>query len=454
MQPLTDFLNFGNIFFNDKTYSPETIRASIDAVAENLTKRFISNSPFVYLFAPNHIKTVYALFGIIKSGRICVLVDPALKHFELEEMIKDSPPGALIRPDKETDIFDFYKEIEYKHYKLSPLRLQGLDDVAIMLYTAADDGYAKGAMLTHENILSNARALIDSNNVNSMSVSCSLIAQHHLFALQTGVIAPSIAGGNLLIENLLHLSSINKISNDIDCLKVTHIYSVPLIYYCFQKLHHGQRLFSSVKSLSSGGCKLPLNIFEKIRSNFGLTIHEGYGLSEASPMCAWHRPNDEIKIESVGRSLPCCQIKILNDDNFELPIGQSGEVCVNGPNVMKGYYAKEIPTKMTIINSWLHTGDLGKMDEKGFIYLSGIKKRILNVGGNKVYPAELERLMKKHNDILNVEVSGESDELLGHVVKAIVRLRNNSLEAQKKYKEWCFENITKYKVPKVFNFLP
>ena len=165
MQPLTDFLNFGNIFFNDKTYSPETIRASIDAVAENLTKRFISNSPFVYLFAPNHIKTVYGLFGIIKAGRVCVLVDPALKHFELEEMMKDSPPGALIRLDKQTDVFDFYKEIEVKHYQLSPSRIQGLDDVAMMLYTAADDGYAKGAMLTHENILANARAIVESNYV-------------------------------------------------------------------------------------------------------------------------------------------------------------------------------------------------------------------------------------------------------------------------------------------------
>jgi long-chain acyl-CoA synthetase len=369
-------------------------------------------------------------------------------------MIKDSPPGALIRPDKETDVFDFYKEIEYKHYKLSPSRIQGLDDVAIMLYTAADDGYAKGVMLTHENILSNAQALIESSNVNSKSVSCSLIAQHHLFGLQTGVIAPSIAAGNLLIENLLNLSSIKKIINVLDCLKVTHIYTVPFIFYCFQKAQNGQRCFSSVKSISSGGSKLPLSIFEKFHNNFGLTIHEGYGLSEASPMCAWHRPDDEIRNESVGRALPCCKIKIFNDENIELPVGQIGEVCINGPNVMKGYYAKEMASKMTIINGWLHTGDLGKIDEKGYIYLSGVKKRILNVGGNKVYPAELERLMKKHNDVLNVEVSGEPDELLGHIVKAIVRLRINSAEAQKKYKEWCVENITKYKVPKIFTFLP
>jgi len=235
MQPLTDFLHFGNIFFNDKTYSPETIRASIDAVAENLTKRFISNSPFVYLFAPNHIKTVYALFGIIKAGRICVLVDPALKHFELEEMMKDSPPGALIRPDRQTDVFDFYKEIEVKHYQLSPTRIKGLDDVAIMLYTAADDGFAKGAMLTHENLSVSAEAIIESISLTHGTVSCAPISYHHLFALQSGVIAPCFVEGDFIITETSSLEKTRNIARLFETRSITHFHAVPFVYYLLGK---------------------------------------------------------------------------------------------------------------------------------------------------------------------------------------------------------------------------
>jgi acyl-CoA synthetase (AMP-forming)/AMP-acid ligase II len=159
MPLLTDKLNFGNIYFRDKTYTPDIVSRSIDAVADCLNKRTISNSPFVYLFAPNHIKMVYALYGIIKSGRICVLVDPAIGKLELAEMMADTVPGALVRIDKSTDTFDFEKEFEFKDCTLEDKRLEGLEDVCLIVYTNASDGWAKGAMLTNENLLANAEAL-------------------------------------------------------------------------------------------------------------------------------------------------------------------------------------------------------------------------------------------------------------------------------------------------------
>jgi len=121
---------------------------------------------------------------------------------------------------------------------------------------------------------------------------------------------------------------------------------------------------------------------------------------------------------------------------------------------MKGYYfCNDVATQKVIVDGWFHTGDLGKIDTNGYIHLSGLKKRMLNAGGNKIYPAELERFMKRHNNVMNVEVFGEPDELMGDKVKAKVQLRNNSPEFQKIYREWCLENITKYKVPKSFEFL-
>jgi long-chain acyl-CoA synthetase len=453
MHRLTDFLQFGNIYFNDITYSPETIWENINAVAENLTKRSVSNSPFVYLYAHNHIKTVYGLFGIIKSGRICVLVDPAIGRFELEEMMKDAPPGALIKPDKETDTFSFYIEIEVMHYQLSPTRIQGLDDVAIMLYTMADDGFAKGAMLTHENVLVNARAIVESNNVKKGSVSCALMALHHLFALQTGVIGPSITQGDLLIDDLSELSTIKIVASHIEKTHTTHLYAVPVIYLLLKKTPLTKNIIGKGISLGSGGIKMPTSLWNIYKNEFNCEIREGYGITEASPVCTWHQPHDIIKFESVGRAFPCCEVKILNDQNQELPKGREGEICVKGPNVFKGYFCNEAATQNALKNGWLHTGDLGTMDEDGYVFLKSLKKRMLNLGGNKVYPAEVERLMKKHINVLSAELYGEPNEIIGDIVKAKVRLRNNSAETQEEFKAWCYKNFTRYKVPKHIDYL-
>jgi long-chain acyl-CoA synthetase len=453
MSLLTEHLHFGNIYFKDKTYSPDTIRANIDAVADNLSKRFISNSPFVYLFAPNHIKTVYALFGILKAGRTCVLVDPALKHFELDEMIKDAAPGAMIRIDKETDTFDFFKEIEVKHYQLSQTRLQGLEDVAIVLYTAADDGFAKGAMLTHENLLANARAGIECDSGYDNTLFCSLVPFHHLFALQTGLFMPALVSGDVLIIDSSQFPSIKKTADQLMKFKVTYLYSVPTVFHLLMRLPQVCDILSSAKFLTSGGCRLPDQVFQSYEKKMGRKIQEGYGLSEASPICTWHRLGDVVKPNSVGRAFPCCEIKIVDEYNNTTEAGQVGEIFVKGSNVMKGYFSNEAATKSAITDGWLRTGDLGKMDEEGYVFLTGLKKRMLNVGGNKVYPAELERLMRKSDNVRSVEVYGEPDELMGDTVKAKVQLRKNSTEDQKAFEIWCSENITRYKVPRQIEFL-
>ncbi len=453
MSLLTDHLNFGNIFFNDKTYSPDTILANIDAVAENLTKRFISNSPFVYLFAPNHIKTVFGLFGILKAGRICVLVDPALGHFEIEEMIKDAAPGAIIRIDKSTDIFDFFKEIEVKHYQLSQSRLQGLEDVAIMLYTAADDGFAKGVMLTHENLLASSKTIINSIDLNKKTVSCSPISFHHLFALQSGVISPSLAGGTVVIEEIVSPGKTRDALQVIADHAVTHLQAIPLVYYLLCKEPQIKEKLGSIRLLISGGYKLSPMIANRFKKNTGIDIWEGYGLTETSLAITWHKPSVKVNIASVGIPLPCCEIKILTEDNVEIPVGKIGEICARGPIIMKGYYQNEVTTKKIISNGWLHTGDLGKMDDQGFIYLAGLKKRMLNVAGNKVYPAELERLIHKNDNVWSIEVFGEPDELMGDKVKARVHLQKNTKDDQKLFEIWCSDNITRYKVPRSFEYV-
>jgi long-chain acyl-CoA synthetase len=453
MPLLTDFLDFGNIYFQDKTYTPDIIRRNIDAVADYLKKGTASNSPFVYLFAPNHIKMVYALFGIIKSGKICVLVDPALKHLEIEEMMRDTSPSTLIRIEKDTDTFDFSKEFEFTHYQLQEKRLEGLEDVCLIVYTNASDGWMKGAMLTNENLLADARAGVTCNPDYENTVSCSIIPFHHLYALQTGIIIPSIARGNILIEDIANFSSIKKMGKELERFKATYIYAAPLVYYFLSKLPNIKSIVGQARNLTSGGQSLAGNIYDSFKNSYNVEIQEGYGLTEASPICTWHWPGDKIKQGSVGRAFPCCKVAIFNSQDQTLPPGEAGEICIKGANVMKGYYNNPEATQLTVKNGWLYSGDIGKMDDEGYVYFIECKKRMFNVGGNKVYPAELERFLKINRNALRVTVQGESDEFLSNIIRVFVELRDKTEEAQKEYLGWCAENIAKYKLPRKIEFV-
>jgi long-chain acyl-CoA synthetase len=453
MPLLTDSLDFGTIYFRGKTYPPDVVRANIDAVADYLNKKTISNSPFVYLFAPNHIKMVFALFGIIKSGRIAVLVDPKLGKLELADMLRDTAPSVIIRIDKATDTFDFSKEFEFKHYKLGEKRLQGLEDVCLIVYTAAMDGYAKGAMLTNECMLANARAVIESNHVKKESVSCAIIALHHLFALQTGLLAPSLIQSDVLIVDTNDFKSLRNIAEQLKNHKVDLIYAVPLVFYFLKRVPGIKEALASVKSLVSGGFKLTPAIFDSFKKDFGKELHEGYGLTEAAPICTWHKPEDAIKIDSVGRAFPGCEITICDENGGKLKEEQIGEICIKGKNVFKGYYSNIPATEQVLKDGVLRTGDYGKIDSDGYVYLVGQKKGMLNINGNKVYPAELTRYMKMFPKVLNVELSSIPDPAHGQLTHAIVKLRENRPEDQVEFAGWCDENIGGDMEPNELEFL-
>jgi len=451
MNLLTDYIQPGRIFFRNKEYDPQTVMAGIDSVSRYLSENLISKSPFVYLFATNHVKTVFAYFGIIKARRICVIMDPKIGPLELEEKLLDTPPTACIRIDRATESFDFSKEIELRNppWKDGP---DDLSDVCTMIYTAAEDGYAKAVMLTHENMLSNARDIITVDSVSTHTISNALIHYNHLFALQVGVIAPFLASGNILIQEIFDLKNIQSLSKEMKDAGVTNFYSVPIVYFMLSKIKDINQNVKKINGFTSGGCKLSEEIYNRFKKNTGQDIHEGYGLTEASPICSWHRRNDKININSVGRAFPCCEIKLF-DKNMPIDaINSLGEICIKGKNVMKGYYNNLQYSKKILIDNWLHSGDLGYKDEKGYLYLTGLKKRMINYAGNKIYSEEVERICKKNEFVLQINVWGEKNVLYGYQAHADVILNKNTLQTQNTFLNWCYKNITVYKIPTKINF--
>jgi long-chain acyl-CoA synthetase len=453
MQLLTDFLQPGKVIFRKKEYGPEIITAGVDSVARYLKDNLVSDSPFVYLFATNHIKTVFSYFGIIKARRICVIMDPKIGKFELNEMLLDTPPAACIRIDKATETFDFGREIEIRNPPWKNDSGEDLSDVCTMIYTAADDGYAKAVMLTHENLLANARAIAEGMGLSEKTISCALMQFSHLFAIQVGMISPFLVRGGIFIEDNSDIKNISCFADQIDKVGITNFYSVPIIYFLLSKVNTISEQVKKVHTFVSGGYKLPENIFQRFFKKTNYEIHEGYGLSEASPVGTCHRPGDKIRILSVGRSVPCCKVKIMVNGGLENPIKQQGEICIRGTNVMKGYYRHPDATKSVLAGGWLHTGDLGYMDKDGFVYFTGQKKRMINYGGMKVYPAEVERLLKMNNNALEAEVFGKDDKLSGQSVNAKIRLENNTKTAQDDLIKWCRGNFSDYKIPSKVEFI-
>ncbi len=253
---LTDHLRLGPVTFRSQTYSPETLTKQIDQVATYLDEQCRGRSPIVYLQAINHVKTIAGYFGIIKSGRACLLVDPATRALEWAEMIRGTPPSAVIRFDESTDVLDTLREISLFDNMLDESALRELDGVCTLLYTAADDGYAKAAMLTHENMLANARAVVECFCLSHSTASCSLVPMSHLFALQTGLIAPVLCGAPVCLIDADRFTQVRSVIVELSMAKVERLCSVPPLLHLLAKAWVAGNIERLPAIIVTGGSKL------------------------------------------------------------------------------------------------------------------------------------------------------------------------------------------------------
>jgi long-subunit acyl-CoA synthetase (AMP-forming) len=430
-------LNFGNVYFEGQGYTAQWINGTIDSLCLKLEASIVSDSPFVYLYATNNLRTLTAFFAIIKTGKICVLLDPVLGKIERTEIYKKIPPSAEIFSHSDEIIFHKNTEIE--------IDFTMLDDVALMLLANGNNGYMKPVMLTQDNLYDNAKNIIDLNMVGPDSVSCAMLPFCHLFAFQTGLLAPSLNQGSIYISEMIGAGNFKKNIQAIINSKLTHFYSIPLVYYFLSKVD--EQSFTSIKSFVSGGYKLPASVFNAcLKKN--IAIHEGYGLTETSPICTWHTSNDRINIESVGKPFGDCGIRIKKNAEKD-PVG---EVLVSGGHVMKGYYEQGGGGEY-FEDGWFKTGDLGFIDDNNYLILRGMLKEMFNVTGKKVYKKEIERLLGFHENLEYATVTNNYNDVQGDTLIATVKLYQNSPEQVQNFKKWCNDSISSYKIPKQIQFI-
>ncbi|SKA00440.1 AMP-binding enzyme C-terminal domain-containing protein [Selenihalanaerobacter shriftii] len=323
--------------------------------------------------------------------------------------------------------------------------------MAACLYTSGTTGDPKGAMLTHHNLIFDTEATIKHLKVDEEGRYLCVLPMFHAFAETVCMLMPVFLGASIVIMKSFLPERVLK---TIQKKNVTFFAAVPTMYAALLNVRNKEEYdLSSLELCLSGGAAMPLKIMEDFEKTFNTIIIEGNGPTETSPV-AYVNPIDGIrKPGSVGLPIPEVEAKIVDENDEELPRGEIGEIAVKGANVMKGYFKKPKATEKALRNGWFHTGDLGKMDNDGYISIVDRKKDMINVGGMNVYPREIEEQLYKNPKVLEVAVVATKDELRGEIPKAFIVLREGEEATDREIKMFCMDYFANYKIPKLIEFV-
>ncbi|TRO24357.1 MULTISPECIES: long-chain-fatty-acid--CoA ligase FadD1 [Pseudomonas] len=328
------------------------------------------------------------------------------------------------------------------------------DDIAVLQYTGGTTGVAKGAMLTHRNLVANmlqVKELMGANLDEGCEVLIAPLPLYHIYAFTFHCMAMMLIGGhNILLTNPRDLPAVVK---DLAKYRFTGFVGLNTLFVALCNNEDFRRLdFSALKLTVSGGMALQLATAERWKEVTGCAICEGFGMTETSPV-ATVNPFSAIQLGTIGIPVPSTLCKIINDDGQELAIGEIGELCVKGPQVMKGYWQRQEATDEILdADGWLKTGDIGLIQEDGYLRIVDRKKDMILVSGFNVYPNELEDVLATLPGVLQCAAIGVPDEKSGEAIKVFVVVKPGESVTKEQVMEHMRANLTGYKVPKAVEF--
>lgn len=456
----------------------------------------------VAIMMPNLLQYPVALFGALRAGLTVVNVNPLYTARELEHQLKDSGATVIVilenfaatlekvlaRTAVKTvittrigDLLGFPKSlvvnlvvkyvkrmvpawhipgtIDFRvamGYAGKPLEERPLDhdDVAFLQYTGGTTGVAKGAVLTHGNIVANlqqASAWIKPKTEEGREVIITALPLYHIFSLTANCLTfMKIGGHNVLITNPRDLETFVK---ELGKVKFTAITGVNTLFNALLNTEGFDRLdFSSLKLTLGGGMAVQQAVAERWKNVTGCVLIEAYGLTETSPAACINPMTLTDYNHSIGLPVPSTDCMVCDDQGRELPIGQVGELCFKGPQVMREYWNRPEETRKVLSeDGWLRTGDMARMDERGYVYIVDRKKDMILVSGFNVYPNEVEDVVALHPGVREVAAVGVPDERSGEAVKIVVVKKDPALTAEDLIRH-CKQHLTGYKVPRQVEF--
>ena len=452
---------------------------------------------------PNLLQYPIVVFGAMRAGLIVVNTNPLYTAREMEHQFNDAGAKALIclanmahlaecilpktgiRHVIVTEVGDLLPPLKrmlvnavIKHVKkmVPPYNLPKAvklndalalgrgktpqeanphnDDIAVLQYTGGTTGVAKGAMLTHRNIVSNmlqCRALMAANLNEGSEIVIAPLPLYHIYAFTFHCMAMMLIGNhNVLITNPRDLPAMIK---DLSKYRFTGFVGLNTLFVALCNNPEFRKLdFSGLKVTLSGGMALQLATAERWKQVTGCAICEGYGLTETSPAASVN-PIRNIQIGTIGIPVPSTRFKVINDDGLELPLGEIGELCIKGPQVMKGYWQRPEETAEVLdADGWFKTGDIGLIQEDGYIRIVDRKKDMILVSGFNVYPNELEDVLATLPGVLQCAAIGVPDEKSGEAIKVFIVVKPGESLTKEQVMQHMHDNLTGYKRPKAVEF--
>ena len=474
--------------FYGTTFEFERLQALVEKMAGSLAAGGVKKGDRVALMLPNCPQYVISFFATIRLGAIVTQLNPMYVEREIGHILADSgaetivvykdlyPRVTSVLPATSLQnvvVVDFAGEPEGLDAGHRPfgdflatdadpapdVPIDPAEDVAALQYTGGTTGVSKGAMLTHRNLVANVQQALDvfiddpgafSNNQKVMGI----LPMFHIFGLTCVMLFAIKQGLNQLLLPKFDPGEVMDLVNENSPVMFS---GVPTMYTALNAsgedlLKYG---FGKVRTYNSGGSALPVPLKRAFEKKTGRPLFEGYGLSEASPVTHFNPPfAGEAREGSVGVPVPSTDARVVDVGTglVEMPVGETGELVVKGPQVMKGYLNMPEETAGTLRDGWLYTGDLARMDEDGYFYIVDRKKDMIVASGYNVYPREIEEVLFDHPDVSEAVAVGVPDEYRGESVKAFVVRRHGSTVTETEILAFCMERLAPYKAPKSLEF--
>ncbi|MFT4758318.1 MAG: long-chain acyl-CoA synthetase [Paraglaciecola sp.] len=427
-------------------------------------------------------------FGILKVGATIVPLSVLLKRDEVEYHLNDSDAKACFAfvgtpdlPMAQENYAGFQKAENCEHFFVitpkptDPSPIEGVktmgmlmavqspvcetvptgaDDTAVIIYTSGTTGKPKGAELTHSNLMLNAIVSKDIINIANEDKILTVLPLFHIFAMTVLMNAGIYRGAtNVLLPRFDAEAVLGLMQKH----EITIFAGVPTMYWGLlnyeNKTFDLEAISAKLRTCASGGAALPVKVLEDFEAKFKVPILEGYGMSEGSPVVTFNHIETGRKPGSVGTPAWGVEVKLVDDNDNEVPQGEKGELVYRGHNVMKGYYQRPEVNKEVLRGGWLHSGDVAIKDEDGFYFIVDRTKDMIIRGGLNVYPREVEEVMMKHEAVSMVAVIGVKDEKMGEEIKACVVLKEGKSVSESDLKQWTKEHIAAYKYPRIIELM-
>ena len=455
--------------FKGNSISYGQLDQTILKYAVQLKKMGLQIGDKVVLSCINSPEFIYSYMGTVRNGATIVPINLMLTMDEITHIVQDSEAKFMIIHPAIMHKAKLHKETveralgiqvivldEKFNHAISEISTEGFESftdknaISTFLYTSGTTGKQKAAMLTHHNLELNAEQCYEALCARPDDIYMCVLPMFHVFAFTACILMPLYSGATVtILESFQPKEVIETLLKD----EITTFMGVPAMYVVLLEAGKKNITFPKLRLAVSGGAALPVEIYRQAREIMKMPVVEGYGLTEASPAVAFNPPFGIQKEGSIGLPLPGVECRIIDENDVELPMGEIGELAVRGENVMQGYYNQPEESEKALLNGWLHTGDLAKKDEDGYLFIVDRKKDMVIVAGLNVYPREVEEVIYQYPKVKEAAIIGATDKLRGEYVKAYVVLKDGEECTSKELMKFLKEKLAPYKIPRTIDFI-